>query len=87
MLVVHDKRFVSDTPCSNLAIKYNMMYLCAHQIIREEVRGETEIGKKLRATKKPKSVNMYGIENDEFEENEYSATHYDYNLVLDLISA
>ena len=45
------------------------------------------MGRKLVATKKGKTINMYGIENDEFEESEFSATHYDYNLVLDLLNS
>ncbi len=37
ILLVHDKRFVTDTPCSNLAIKYNLIYICVYQLIRDQI--------------------------------------------------
>lgn len=85
ILLVHDKRFVTDTPCSNLAIKYNLLYLNAFQLIREEIRKQTPLAAKLLASKKPKSINTFDIENDEFEEAKYSAVHFDFSLVLSLI--
>lgn len=38
ILLIHDKRFVTDTPCSNLAIKYNLLYINAYQLIRDEFK-------------------------------------------------
>jgi len=34
MLVVHEKRIDVDTACSNLAIKYNLLYISVYQLIR-----------------------------------------------------
>ena len=34
ILVNHEKRLGVDTTCANLAIKYNMVYLSAYQVIR-----------------------------------------------------
>ena len=85
ILLVHDKRFVTDTPCCNLAIKYNLIYICVFQLIRDEIKNQTELGAKLLATQKPKSINTFDIENDEFEEQKYSAAHFDSSLVLQLI--
>lgn len=33
ILVNHEKRIEVDTACSNLAIKYNMLYLSVYQLI------------------------------------------------------
>jgi|JI9StandDraft_1071089.scaffolds.fasta_scaffold326065_1 hypothetical protein len=85
ILVVHDKRFVTDTPCSNLAIKYNFLYICVYQLIRQEIKNQTSIGAELLATKKPKALNTFDLENDEFEEQKYSAVHFDLSLVLKLV--
>jgi len=37
VVVNHDPRLAVDTPCSNLAIKYNMLYLSVHQLIRQHI--------------------------------------------------
>ena len=44
ILVNHEKRIEVDTACSNLAIKYNLLYLSVYQLIRKEILAETELG-------------------------------------------
>ena len=41
VLVNHEKRIDVDIACSNLAIKYNMLYMSVYQIIRTEILAET----------------------------------------------
>jgi len=45
VLVNHDPRLAVDTPCSNLAIKYNMVYISVHQLIRQHINDGTAFGK------------------------------------------
>jgi len=45
ILVNHEKRLAIDTPCANLAIKYNMIYISAYQVIAEHVKNNTSWGK------------------------------------------
>jgi len=52
MLVNHEKKFPVDSACSNLAIKYNMIYISAYQLIKEHILNKTETGMKLLETKK-----------------------------------
>ena len=85
VLLVHDKRFVSDTPASNVAIKYNLLYLPVYQLIKEEIEKRTVIGQDLEKAKRPKGVNMFDIENDEFDEENYSAAHFPLELVVELL--
>ena len=40
----HEKRIDVDTACSNLAIKYNMLYLSVYQLIRSEILAQTQLG-------------------------------------------
>jgi hypothetical protein len=89
VIVNHEKRLPVDTACSNLAIKYNMLYLSVYQLIRMHVKKQTPIGKLLAASKKPKALNekvklVDGIR-DEFEEEVYSAVHYDMDLVMSMV--
>lgn len=56
ILVNHEKRLAVDTPCANLAIKYNMIYISAYQVIRDHVKNNTAWGKKLLAGKKTKAI-------------------------------
>lgn len=45
LLVNHEKRLGIDTTCANLAIKYNMIYISAYQIIKGHIEGNTDWGK------------------------------------------
>lgn len=55
-----------DTTCANLAIKYNMVYLSAYQIIKQHIEEKTDFGKRLEATKKPKDIVLQTQTKDEF---------------------
>ena len=37
VLVNHERRLQVDTACSNIAIKFNMLYLSVHQLIKEHI--------------------------------------------------
>jgi len=37
ILVNHEKRLDIDTVCSNLAIKYNYLYISVYQLIRQHI--------------------------------------------------
>lgn len=56
IIVNHEKKLEVDTTLSNLAIKYNMLYLSVYQLIRSNISNNTAIGKSLVASKKPKSL-------------------------------
>jgi len=47
ILVNHEKSLPVDTTCANIAIKYNMVYISAYQVIKQHVQGNTEWGKRL----------------------------------------
>lgn len=49
LLVNHEKRLGIDTTCSNLAIKWNMIYISAYQLIKQHITQQTEWGHKLLA--------------------------------------
>lgn len=66
ILVNHEKRLGVDTTCANLAIKYNMVYLSAYQIIKQHIEDRTEFGRRLVATKKPKDIVLNTQTKDEF---------------------
>jgi hypothetical protein len=88
IIVNHEKRLDVDTTCSNLAIKFNMLYLSVYQSIRTNITNNTPIGKELLASKKTKS--MVKIVTDEevqdmYEEGLYSAVHYDIRIVIKMI--
>jgi len=86
LLVNHEKKFFVDSACSNLAIKYNMIYISAYQVIRENILANTPMGRKLKDTKKDRELNPDVKVADEFQEHIYSPVHYDPNLVKQLIS-
>lgn len=44
IIVNHEKRLDVDTTCSNLAIKYNMLYLSVYQLIKQQITTNTHIG-------------------------------------------
>lgn len=56
ILVNHEKRLSVDTTCSNLGIKYNMLYISAYQLIKQHIEDNTSFGKALLATKKPRNM-------------------------------
>ena len=86
ILVNHEKRLSVDTTCANLAIKYNMVYLSVYQLIKQHIEENTDFGKRLVATKKPKDIYLQTAQaKDEFGEHEYSAAHFDLDLVIDLL--
>lgn len=66
MLVNHEKKFPVDSTCANLAIKYNMIYISAYQLIREHIQKKTEYGVKLLETRKYRSLNPDMMVQDEF---------------------
>ena len=85
IIVNHEKRLTVDTTCANLAIKYNMIYLSVYQLIKQNIENNTEMGKRLLATKKPKDIKLQTQAKDEFLEIDYSAVHFDISLVVELL--
>jgi hypothetical protein len=84
VLVNHEHQLPVDNVLSNLAIKYNMLYLCVYELIYKNIEKQTEIGKALEKS-------YHGVELDnadcDFEHPEfmYSAVHYDSDLVIKMI--
>lgn len=89
ILVNHEKRIDVDTACSNLAIKFNMLYLSVYQLIRSEILAETDLGRALAASKRDKKLNFQTPlrTEDPFEEDKYSAAHFDQTLVMQLVQS
>jgi hypothetical protein len=58
VLVNHEKRLSVDTACSNISIKYNMLYLSIYQLIREHIEGNTCWGAKLQKNRQAKEINL-----------------------------
>ena len=87
ILVNHEKRIEVDTACSNLAIKYNLLYLSVYQLIRKEILAETELGQALAHSKREKKLDFGPVTKsvDPFEEEQYSAVHFDQTLVMQLV--
>lgn len=85
VLVNHEKKLGVDTTCANLAIKYNMIYISAYQVIRQHIESNTEWGKKLVASKKEKSIDTSLAGRDEFKEADYSPVHFDIVNVMTLL--
>lgn len=85
ILVNHEKRLTVDTTCANLAIKYNFLYISVYQTIKQHIESNTEMGKRLLATKKQKDIKLQTQAKDEFNEIDYSAVHFDLDLVIQLI--
>jgi len=54
ILVNHVKSLAVDTSCANIAIKYNMVYVSAYQVIKQHITCNTEWGKRLEATRSTK---------------------------------
>lgn len=85
ILINHDKRLGIDTTCANLAIKFNMLYLSAYQIIKQHIEGKTVWGTKLENSKTSKEIEITTALKDEFNEAEYSPVHYDQVVVMQLL--
>jgi adenylate kinase family enzyme len=86
ILVNHEKHLDVDTSCANLAIKYNMLYLSVYQLIKQAVCDNTELGKQIWKTMKPKDMTEdVKVAEDAFKEVEWSAIHFDMGLVIELL--
>ena len=85
VLVNHDKRIDVDTTCSNLAIKYNMLYISVYQLIRSEIQAATELGRALVQSRSNKPVSCLKVADDQFEEACYSASQFAMPLVVQLL--
>lgn len=58
ILVNHEKRIEVDTACSNLAIKFNMLYMSVYQLIKAEIQAETELGRSLALSRRQKVLDF-----------------------------
>jgi len=58
VLVNHEKRLNVDVTCSNLSVKFNMLYISVYQLIRQHVTGSTEWGLRLTRERQQKDVNL-----------------------------
>jgi len=76
-----------DTTCSNLAIKYNMIYISVYQLIKHHLSKQTSWGRKLLATQRTKEITVATQVRDEFDEQEYSPVHYEQGVLMALIKA
>jgi len=86
ILLNHEKRVPVDVVAANISIKFNFMYISVYQCIKQHIEANSEWGKRLLLTKKAKPLSMGQFEGkDEFNEEEYSAVHYDLDLVIGLI--
>lgn len=88
VIVNHDPRLPVDVSCANLAIKYNMLYLSVHQLIREHVRNNTKFGERLLDSRHQVALSdafhQVGVI-DAHDEMQYSAVHFDLHLVMEMI--
>lgn len=88
IIVNHEKRLDVDTTCSNLAIKFNMLYLSVYQCIKAHITSNSAIGKELLASRKNRPLVKDNEELiDTYDENQYSAVHFDQRVVLKMIQA
>ena len=58
ILVNHEKQIDVDVSCANLAIKYNMLYMSVYQLIRGEIRAESDLGRALEQSRREKQLNF-----------------------------
>lgn len=87
ILINHEKRLGIDTTSANLAIKYNMLYISAYQLIKQHIEGKTEWGSKLEISKTDRKIDLTTQVRDEFNEAAYSPVHFDPVLVMQLIQS
>jgi hypothetical protein len=85
ILVNHEKRLSVDTTCANMGIKYNMLYVSVYQLIKQHIEADTPYGLRLKKTKKTREIMLQSQTKDEFGEAEYSAVHFDLELVMQLL--
>jgi hypothetical protein len=85
IIINHEKRLGIDTTCSNLAIKYQLIYISAYQLIRQHIQSNSKWGQKLTQCRREKPINLTSQVRDEFNEAEFSPVHYDYKVVIELI--
>lgn len=81
VLINHENKLPVDTACSNIAIKFNMLYLSVHQLIKEHIHNDTPVGQQLQATYNPKELQS-SVQEDESGDQNFSPVHYDLNLVI-----
>ena len=64
-----------------------MLYMSVYQLIREEITAETELGRDLLQSYREKALNFgsTALLLDPFQEERYSAVHYDMTLVMQLL--
>lgn len=87
-MVNHDPKLAVDTPCSNLAIKYNMLYLSVHQLIRKHIHENTEFGERLLKARSQRSLStaFHQVSMvDKHDEMQYTAVHFDIHLIMELL--
>ena len=84
----HEKRLPVDAICANVGIKYSFMYLSVYQLIKQHAQMATSFGKRLLASKKLKPLEFSlgdSQAKDEYNEDEYSAAHFNLDLVVELV--
>lgn len=75
-----------DTACSNLAIRYNCLYLSTYQIIKKQIEQGTAWGQKLLANRSENVlIDQVSSGKDTFNEAQYSAAHFPLGTVLQLL--
>lgn len=62
-----------------------MLYISVYQLIKQHIEENTDLGKKLLATKKPRDIKLQQQAKDEFQELEYSAVHFDLDNVIQIV--
>lgn len=81
VIINHEKRLQVDTASSNVAIKYNMLYLSVYQLIKQHIEGNTSFGQQLNACYNPKTLSETALVaqglSDETGESTYNPVHYD----------
>lgn len=89
ILVKHDHKIPVDSSVANLSLKHNMLYICAHQLIQDQIVNHTEMGDKLQASKKTLEVSKAVRDSDQMnkqQESTYSPVHFDRKLLYQLIN-
>ena len=84
ILVNHAPGLKVDVPCSNLSIKYNMLYISAYQLIKNHICGNTELGQRLKSCRK--QVELVNNSDDSLGECEFNPAHFDLHLVMEVIA-
>lgn len=88
ILVNHSRKFDVDAKCANLSIKFNMLYLSVYQLIRSHIQNQTSVGKALLKARKPKNMRAKEAwEQDPHCEREFSAVHFDLEVVIRMLQA